>query len=187
MRPHPRIRKTIKWGGAAVTVLLVVVWIGSGWWYVEYCNRPNDNPNNPNSVSAAGGCLLFQIYTPAPEKMVDAAALASADFFMPGSGPAPGPWHWGRHGPTPAQPRFAYWCSYAIYGSPKYGVLRWIRVPLWWLALPALLATLTAWRVDTLARRRARLNLCPKCNYDRAGIGAGAVCPECGASAPSSA
>ena len=32
MKPHPPphiIRKTIKWGGAAVTVLLVVVWIGS--------------------------------------------------------------------------------------------------------------------------------------------------------------
>jgi hypothetical protein len=32
MKPHPRIRKTIKWGGAAVTVLLVVVWIVSGSW-----------------------------------------------------------------------------------------------------------------------------------------------------------
>ncbi len=31
MKPHPRIRKTIKWGGAVVTVLLVVVWVGSGW------------------------------------------------------------------------------------------------------------------------------------------------------------
>src|SRR5581483_8527771 len=31
MKPRPRIRKTIKWGGAAVTVLLVVVWIGSAW------------------------------------------------------------------------------------------------------------------------------------------------------------
>ena len=29
MKPHPRIRKTIKWGGAAVTLLLVVVWIDS--------------------------------------------------------------------------------------------------------------------------------------------------------------
>jgi len=27
MKPHPRIRKAIKWGGAAVTVLLVVLWI----------------------------------------------------------------------------------------------------------------------------------------------------------------
>ena len=31
MKSHPRIRKAIKWGGAAVTVLLVVVWIGSAW------------------------------------------------------------------------------------------------------------------------------------------------------------
>ena len=25
------------------------------------------------------------------------------------------------------------------------------------------------------------LNLCPKCNYDRAGLEAGAKCPECDA------
>ncbi len=34
MKPHPKLRKTIKWGGAALTVLLVVVWIGSMWWGV---------------------------------------------------------------------------------------------------------------------------------------------------------
>jgi hypothetical protein len=39
MKPHPRIRKTIKWGGAVVTLLLVVVWIGSGWWYVTWNER----------------------------------------------------------------------------------------------------------------------------------------------------
>ena len=39
MKPHPKIRKTIKWGGAVVTVLLVVVWIGSGWWGAEYTTR----------------------------------------------------------------------------------------------------------------------------------------------------
>ena len=31
VKPHPRIRKTVKWGGAVVTVQVVVVWIGSGW------------------------------------------------------------------------------------------------------------------------------------------------------------
>jgi hypothetical protein len=36
MKPHPRIRKTIKWGGAAVTVLLVVLWIAGGWWKAEF-------------------------------------------------------------------------------------------------------------------------------------------------------
>lgn len=41
MRPRPRIRKTIKWGGAAVTVLMVVVWIvGSAWWS-WYQSLPN--------------------------------------------------------------------------------------------------------------------------------------------------
>jgi hypothetical protein len=34
MKPHPRIRKAIKWGGAAATVLLVVVWISSAWFYI---------------------------------------------------------------------------------------------------------------------------------------------------------
>lgn len=36
-------------------------------------------------------------------------------------------------------------------------------------------------RLDTLARRRARVNHCPKCNYDRAGLAKDVVCPECGA------
>ena len=39
MKPHARIRKTVKWGGAAMTVLLVVVWIGSGFMVVEWA-RP---------------------------------------------------------------------------------------------------------------------------------------------------
>jgi hypothetical protein len=38
MKPHPRIRKTIKWGGAGVTALLLVAWIIGGWrsFYVWY-------------------------------------------------------------------------------------------------------------------------------------------------------
>jgi len=27
---------TLKWGGAVVTVLLLVVWIGSGWWLIGW-------------------------------------------------------------------------------------------------------------------------------------------------------
>ena len=36
VKPHPKIRKTVKWGGAVVTVVLVVVWIGSGWVYLTW-------------------------------------------------------------------------------------------------------------------------------------------------------
>ena len=50
-------------------------------------------------------------------------------------------------------------------------------MPLW---VPALLLAIAVWRLDTLARLRAKLNLCPKCNYDRAGLAVGAACPECG-------
>ncbi|HVU62470.1 MAG TPA: hypothetical protein VHC70_00740 [Phycisphaerales bacterium] len=36
MRPHPRIRRTIKWGGAAMTALLAAVWVWSGSRMVEW-------------------------------------------------------------------------------------------------------------------------------------------------------
>ena len=54
------------------------------------------------------------------------------------------------------------------------------EAPLWSPLLVTLLITGVAWRVDALARRRAGLDLCPKCRYDRAGLATGAVCPECG-------
>jgi hypothetical protein len=53
-------------------------------------------------------------------------------------------------------------------------------LPLWFLPLVTLLPTVLAWRLDTLAHRRARLNLCPTCNYNRTGLAPRAICPECG-------
>ena len=47
MKPHPRIRKTIKWGGAAATVLLVVVWIGSGWVVLGWGHSPRNRARHP--------------------------------------------------------------------------------------------------------------------------------------------
>ena len=40
MKLHPKIRKAVKWAGAAVTVLLVVAWVGSNWQYVGYVRGP---------------------------------------------------------------------------------------------------------------------------------------------------
>ena len=39
MKPHPRVRKTIKWGGAVVTVVLLVVWIGTGWVFLSLATQ----------------------------------------------------------------------------------------------------------------------------------------------------
>ena len=35
-------RKTVKWGGAGVTVLLAVLWIGSAWWMVGWIFADGD-------------------------------------------------------------------------------------------------------------------------------------------------
>ena len=48
-----RVRKTIKWGGAGLTVLLVVVWIGSGWRAVSWF-WPDSGV-----VGLQAGCLTY--------------------------------------------------------------------------------------------------------------------------------
>jgi len=147
MRPHPRIRKTIKWGGAAVTVLLVVVWIGSAWrelgWYTA----------RATNVHIAGGQMGF-LY-----------------FSGKGSSSAQPGLHW-----EPVNWPFKWWFFWvhnAYYTS--------LMIPCWLPLACVLPPTVVAWRRDTLARCRAKLNLCPKCGYDRTGLAAGAKCPECGA------
>jgi hypothetical protein len=151
MKPHPRIRATIKWGGAAVTLLLVVVWVGSGWYGVLWTSTSG------YWVGVKFGGFEF-VHDPArvrdmqpPEWEVIRGGLS---------------WYW--------RP------SWVVYQTTTF-----LYLPLWIPVALVLIPTIAAWRLDILARRRARLNLCPKCHYDRAGIvggAAGAKCPECGAS-----
>ncbi len=63
------------------------------------------------------------------------------------------------------------------WGAP----LNDFETPIWILVVLTAMPTASAWRLDTLARRRARIDQCPKCNYDRRGIAAGVPSPECGA------
>jgi hypothetical protein len=147
MKSRPRIRKTIKWGGAAVTMLLVVAWIGSAIWYVGY--------------EGAGRAIRLM----------------------------PGGVVWVSAKSTPAGPSPVYWESHAQLLGERWkwwieqgSVVRfdWLFVPLWLPAVIASIAAAFAWRLDAVARRRLRSQLCSTCRYDRAGIGAEAVCPECG-------
>jgi hypothetical protein len=62
-----------------------------------------------------------------------------------------------------------------------WGVGRRVLVPFWLIALPVVASSAAAFVVDRRIKGRARINLCPKCNYDRAGIAGDAKCPECGA------
>jgi hypothetical protein len=149
MKPHPRIRKTIKWGGAAVTVLLVVVWIGSGWWGLWWWSKGGDC-----AAIAMGSAIIGTQDYPVPAN--------AAGFNV-------------EHSSTT---NFRWW----LWSAEHTGPTTWqLYIPLWLPMLASLLVSAVAWRLDTLARRRARVGLCPKCNYDRTGLAAGAVCPECGA------
>jgi hypothetical protein len=167
MKPHPRIRKTVKWGGAAVTLLLVAAWIASRWRTVSFASGHNDE------VGLTRG--LLDIYI---------AEDRTAPSLMPEG--------WGVGWPEPASGRphwsWGLWWGQDSLSSrrvPAVSVPRLsVAVPLWALAGISLLVTLTAWRLEALARRRSLIGLCPKCHYDRAGLAADAKCPECGSASP---
>jgi hypothetical protein len=151
MRPHPRIRKTVKWGGTAVTVLLVVVWVGSGWVCAEWIRA------NGNDVYLEAGKLGMRVI---------------------------GDPKWAN---APVGVQFGFTCFEVVWGvhwSASPGVPSYLYIPLWLPSCLISVPTILMWRLDTLARRRAKLNRCAKCDYDRTGLAIGAVCPECGSAPP---
>ncbi|MBN8598755.1 MAG: hypothetical protein J0L78_13875 [Planctomycetes bacterium] len=74
-----------------------------------------------------------------------------------------------------ADRRFEWWFDV----NPNGGMWN-VGIPLWLFALPALLGTAAAFRLDTLAGVRARGAKCSHCGYDRSATPAKANCPECG-------
>jgi hypothetical protein len=148
MKPHPRIRKTIKWGGLALGLLLAGVWVRSEW-VGGYWEMSGWQLN-----SQLGRVAVSHDRDPNRDR---------ARLFFALRLEADGRWWW-------------QWIP-----GPPGGIL---LIPLWIPLTGALFATAAAWRLDALARRRARAGLCSKCHYDRAGLASSAVCPECGAAAP---
>ncbi|HVU63862.1 MAG TPA: hypothetical protein VHC70_07790 [Phycisphaerales bacterium] len=147
MKPHPRIRKTIKWGGAAVTLLLVVVWIASGGFFASW-----SGPSGCGGGVSEGCVALWDHGSVAPQ--------SRTSMFLR----------------TPSY-RLHLWAFVSRWTS----CTEWsMQVPLWLPAMLTVVVSAAAWRLDSLARRRARLNLCAKCHYNRAGLAAVAKCPECG-------
>lgn len=158
MKPRPRVRRMVKWGGAVVTVLLMVVWISSRWFVYTWAW------SGGRYVLLAGGVVQGGrfAYTD-PETEPDTAAYSARQFQRVNR-------RWDDRVEFRWRPAMA-----SSYMGPT------MECPLWMPAAVVAIVTLFAWRLDASAGRRGRLNLCPKCGYDRAGIAGDARCPECGA------
>lgn len=143
------MRKTVKWGGAVVTVLLLVVWIGSCWWWLGW-----DYQRQIVALVISGRLDLC--------KPPAGFAAWNYDDFSINSNQSSMEWSfdWGT-----------------LNGVPS------LTIPLWFPLLFSLVVTTLAWRADAMHRRHARVGLCPSCGYDRSGLAASAVCPECGGTA----
>ncbi len=154
MKPHPRIRKTITWGGAAVTALLVVAWLGSAVREVRV-HHPRVWANLENGRAS--------VFVPSEEfrRFIAASPPQHGLITFPVSSPGGLRWWFER--------------ETKVAGTT-------VAIPLWSAVLASLAPTVLMWRLDTLAHRREKLNLCPTpgCGYDRTGLATGAVCPECG-------
>jgi hypothetical protein len=160
MKPHPKIRKTIKWGGAAVTVLLVVVWVASGWFRLVAFSGWND------TLGVSRGRVSISI----PRDRTVPGFVRTKVYIRQALSFARGRWDW----------NFQH--QQSLVGTSLNGIAlrvttESVYVPIWALLIPVAGLTLLA---HILGSHRARSNLCPKCGYDRTGLSVGAVCPECG-------
>ena len=140
----------MKWGGAVVSVVLLVAWLGSGWYHVYW------SPDGAWRFDAYSGAVILR-----PPGAIELNSMLQIG-----------------------------WQFEQRSTGMRFWLPRWWRaeqfvvLPLWTPATLLLMAAAVAWRLDTLARRRARIGFCPKCSYNRTGLAPGAVCPECGAAAP---
>jgi hypothetical protein len=178
MKTLVRIRKVIKWGGLVAAALLLVVWLVSPWYWVCW------EPSAGGSVSLDGGRLCIQeprwgppVASFAPD-LNGHHVLAERVWELPGQRAGHILYSSWRHRGSPFLPGSgSHVWSFEVRPTRR----NWyVAVPLWAPMVAILAATMLAWAAESRSRQRARRGRCPACNYDRAGLGADVVCPECG-------
>jgi hypothetical protein len=150
MKPHPRIRTTAKWGGAVLTVLLVVACVWSVWWTVRWGRADG------RFCCLTSGQIMVGRWDCPPEEF----PLKS--------------WVGLHH-----HRQFAAFVF--RFERPSSGSMTYLSVPLSLGPLIVAVPTFIAWRADRRAAMRVRTGACRQCGYNRHGLPAQAVCPECGA------
>jgi hypothetical protein len=168
--PSPRrtswLFRCTKWTCTILAGLMVVAWVGSGWYLVAWIHN-NSFPRCTLTLSR--GAITGRL----GELPANGAYTLEDGLFGPyrneGSMTINSQrWLW--------IPRYSSMTTWSAVELPAR-----LTLPLW---LPTLVFAVPAawmWRVDVKRRRAAREGCCATCGYLRAGLGAGAACPECGA------
>ena len=141
----------LRWASTVLAVLLLIVWIGSGWWMagvriVEGCQ-----------VRLVAGLIVLDFYE--PDEIGDIWAGGPSISFN-------------RVERTP----FHWWFERRDYRIGIRTTVMQILIPLWAVVIVVAAGTCVLWHVD----RRRDPNSCRKCGYDRTGLPADRACPECG-------
>lgn len=159
MRPHPRFRRIVKWGGAALSAAFLAAWLASARWCLEW------HDGTLNEVVVQCGAARITCET-GPSVSY---SVKNGWYF----------WKLPETSLSVWRPRL----QLSSYHSTTPGVdvrITYATLPLWMPVALALVPTVAAWYLDGRARRRVAPHLCPKCRYDRTGLAAEAACPECG-------
>ncbi|MCC6908081.1 MAG: hypothetical protein IT430_09090 [Phycisphaerales bacterium] len=115
-----RLRSTIKWSGTVLTVLLLVVWVGSAWWYAIFYLGPT------LGLGVHAGRVL--VVWEEPWSII----------------PVSSEWELGRH----SSPLSFSWWFYVERGPWAAGTYAKVYIPLWALVVLFAAPTLRLWWRD---------------------------------------
>lgn len=154
MKPHPRIRRSIKWAGAGVGVVIAGAFVASLRWGVDasYWGARLDR-DRIRGVVVDRGVVTYLSIPPTPD-----------------GDPIPG-----FSCSTRRSRDQISWLPFWVLDSSA----TFVEVPLWLPLALVVIPTALLFYLDRTSARRRRAGLCPGCGYDLTGLPGEAVCPEC--------
>ncbi len=165
MKPHPKLRKALKWLCASVCAAIMFVSLVTLWLPLNlksFGHRFDFGHHHEVQISSGALVMYHMRLPPFP------GAPSSVFEFAPISDIA-----WTKFYGDPS----AVWVQVPVRNRSGFIA----SVPLWmFVAASAGLTSLLWWR-DRSIERRIASGMCPQCGYNRLGLEKASKCPECGA------